>query len=190
MSGSADFAALDDESNTELVHRAAAGDRDAWHVLVDRHVALIWSIARQFRLDESDAADVSQTTWLRLLENLGRLQDPERVASWLATTARRECLRTIARRKRVVVTDDVFVLDRQDSAQPEMDAHIISEERCREVRLALDCLPERWRRLLVLLSADPPMSYAEISRALDLPVGSIGPTRGRSLEKLRALLAE
>lgn len=185
-----DFEAQSDEpTNADLVHAAHRGDRRAWEQLVDRHVSLIWAIARQFRLDDSDAADVTQTTWLRLLENLDRLTDPERVGAWLATTARRECLRTIARRKRVVVTEDVF-LDRQDPGQPDVAAHLLVEEQRHEVRAALQTLPPRWRSLLELLSADPPIPYADIAAKLGIPVGSIGPTRARSLDRLRLLLAD
>jgi RNA polymerase sigma factor (sigma-70 family) len=180
---------LDEVSTGELVRRAHDGDRYAWNCLVDRHVSLIWSIARQFRLDDADAADVTQTTWLRLLENLDRLTDPERVASWLATTARRECLRTLARRKRVVVTDDLL-LDRQDPGVPDVSSRLVAEETRSEVRAALQSLPPRWRGLLELLSVDPPMSYADIAATLDIPIGSIGPTRARSLARLRVLLAE
>ena len=87
----------------EMVGRAAAGDSEAWGWLVDQYSRLIWSITTEFRLYESDAADVVQTTWLRLLEHIDRIQYPDRVGSWLAATARNECLRSLAARKRVVL---------------------------------------------------------------------------------------
>src|SRR6202789_448032 len=87
----------------ELVRRAAAGDHDSWERLVDKFARLIWAITRDFKLGESDAADVAQATWLRLLEHIDRIQYPERVGSWLAATARNECLRSLASRKRVVL---------------------------------------------------------------------------------------
>src|SRR6478672_10612830 len=90
----------------ELVRGAADGDRLAWERLVDQFARLIWSITAEFKLVESDAADVAQTTWLRLLEHIHRIQHPDRVGSWLAATARNECLRNLASRKRVVLADD------------------------------------------------------------------------------------
>src|SRR6185312_15199536 len=86
-----------------LVRLAAAGDMTAWERLVDQYSRLIWSITVEFKLVESDAADVAQTTWLRLLEHIDRIKYPDRVGSWLAATARNECLRSLAARKRVVV---------------------------------------------------------------------------------------
>src|SRR3954470_24288197 len=91
----------------ELVRAAADGDQAAWHGLVDRYNGLVWSVARAHRLSTVDASDVVQTTWLRLVEHLGRLQDPERVGAWLATTARRECLRTLRHSARQVPTEEV-----------------------------------------------------------------------------------
>ncbi|HZG95557.1 MAG TPA: sigma-70 family RNA polymerase sigma factor, partial [Mycobacteriales bacterium] len=83
------------ESLTELVRAAADGDQRAWNALVDRFSRLVWAVARQHRLSEADAGDVAQATWLRLVENLASLREPEAVGGWLATTARREALRVI-----------------------------------------------------------------------------------------------
>src|SRR6266478_3526777 len=90
----------------ELVRRAAEGEKAAWNRLVDQFARLIWSITVEFKLAESDAADVAQTTWLRLLEHIDRIQYPDRVGSWLAATARNECLRNLAARKKVVLSED------------------------------------------------------------------------------------
>src|SRR5579859_5079797 len=90
----------------ELVRRAASGDMTAWDSLVDQFSRLIWSITAEFKLAASDAADVAQTTWLRLLEHIDRIQYPDRVGSWLAATARNECLRSLAARKRIVLSDN------------------------------------------------------------------------------------
>lgn len=170
-----------------LVRRAAEGDRWAWERLVDQYSRLIWAMTRDFKLVESDANDVAQATWLRLLEHIGRLNDPARIASWLAITARRECLRTLAARKRVVlVQDDAAILD--FAYEPEIDERLLANERAQAVREALTYLPWHWQQLVELLMADPPASYAEISDQLGLPVGSIGPTRRRCLERLRVLL--
>ena len=171
-----------------LVRGAAEGDRRAWERLVDQYARLIWSITAEFKLIESDAADVAQTTWLRLLEHIDRIEYPDRVGSWLAATARNECLRSLAARKRVVLAHDDEVLTGVVASSPEVDERILADERDRVVRDALSRLPGRWQRLLELLMADPPASYADISSELDLPVGSIGPTRGRCLARLRVLL--
>jgi RNA polymerase sigma factor (sigma-70 family) len=172
----------------ELVRRAAAGDRQAWERLVDQFARLIWSITTEFKLGESDAADVAQTTWLRLLEHIDRIEYPDRVGSWLAATARNECLRSLAARKRIVLSDDDTELGGTVAHAPEIDEHLLANERAQTVRDALSRLPGRWQRLLELLMADPPASYADISDELELPVGSIGPTRGRCLARLRVLL--
>src|SRR5215469_10385945 len=89
-----------------LVRRAAAGDKSAWEGLVAQYSRLIWAMTRDFKLAEMDAADVVQATWLRLLEHIDRIEYPERVGSWLATTARHECLRHLAAGKRVMVVQD------------------------------------------------------------------------------------
>lgn len=171
-----------------LVRRATEGDRSAWERLVDQYARLIWAITRDFKLAESDAADVFQATWLRLLEHIDRLEQPARVGSWLAATTRNECLRSMAARKRVMLVQDDATLKDGVTGEPEVDERLLAEESAQAVRDALSCLPGKWRRLVELLMADPPASYAEISDQLDLPVGSIGPTRGRCLERLRVLL--
>src|SRR5215471_14787639 len=171
-----------------LVRRAAEGDHWAWERLVDQYARLIWAITRDFKLVESDAADVFQATWLRLLEHIDRLEQPARVGSWLAATARNECLRSMAARKRIMLVQDDAALKDDVTRESEVDERLLAEERAQAVRDALSRLPWRWRRLVELLMADPPASYAEISDQLGLPVGSIGPTRGRCLERLRVLL--
>ena len=172
-----------------LVQRAAEGDHGAWERLVDQYARLIWSLTRDFKLGESDAADVFQATWLRLLEHIDRLEQPARVGSWLAATARNECLRSVAARKKVMlVQDDVTLNGGAAALEPEIDERLLREERAQAVQDALSRLPWRWRRLVEMLMADPPVPYTEISDRLGLPVGSIGPTRGRCLERLRVLL--
>ena len=173
---------------TDLVRRAAAGESRAWERLVDQYSRLIWAITRDFKLVESDAADVAQVTWLRLLENIHKIENPDRVGSWLASTARNECLRCLARSKRVVLAEDDDVLQGAAPAEPEIDEGLLLAERSEMVREAMARLPSRWQRMLELLMADPPVSYAEISDQLGLPIGSIGPTRSRCLARLRALL--
>ena len=171
-----------------LVRRAAEGDHWAWERLVDQYARLIWAMTRDFKLVESDAADVFQATWLRLLEHIDRLEQPARVGSWLAATARNECLRSMAARKKVMLVHDDVTLKDGVAHEPEIDERLLAEERAQAVRDALSRLPWRWRRLVEMLMADPPVPYTEISDQLGLPVGSIGPTRGRCLERLRVLL--
>jgi RNA polymerase sigma factor (sigma-70 family) len=170
-----------------LVRHAAAGDKVAWERLVDQYSRLIWAITRDFRLAEIDAADVVQTTWLRLLEHISRIEYPERIGSWLATTARHECLRHLAASKRVMLVDDHDATFGH-SQQPDAEERLLAGERAQEVREAVSTLPTRSQQLLELLMADPPVSYTEISHQLGLPIGSIGPTRGRCLERLRLML--
>jgi len=174
---------------SQLVRRATMGDRSAWEHLVDQYSRLIWAMTRDFKLPESDAADVVQVTWLRLLEHIDRIEHPDRIGSWLATTARHECLRHVAARSRIMlVHDDEVTLGGAVPHQPEIDERLLADERAQAVRDALARLPSRWQKLLELLMADPPTSYVEISSQLGLPVGSIGPTRRRCLERLRVLL--
>lgn len=191
MAGSAVAAAPEDGVRldiAQLVRLAADGHWGAWGRLIDQYGRLIWATTRDFKLPESDAADVVQATWLRLLENIHRLEYPERVGSWLAATARHECLRSLTARKKIVLTSDDTPLDGVALHEPEVDERLLAEERAQTVREALSRLPWRWQQLLELLMADPPASYAEISDQLGLPVGSIGPTRGRCLERLRVML--
>jgi RNA polymerase sigma factor (sigma-70 family) len=172
-----------------LVRSAAAGDRSAWERLVDQYSRLLWAMTRDFKLSESDAADVVQATWLRLLEHIDRIEYPERIGSWLATTARHECLRHLAAGKRVVlVEDDHDAFSGAGGHQPDVDERLLAEERAQAVREALSTLPSRSQQLLEMLMADPPISYTEISDQLGVPIGSIGPTRGRCLERLRLVL--
>lgn len=171
-----------------LVRRAQTGDFYAWNRLVDQYSRLIWSITVGFKLVESDAADVVQTTWMRLIEHIDRIEQPARVGSWLASTARNECLRHVSARKRIVLVDEDVEFDGLDHHGPEVDDGLLARERAQDVREAMSQLPAQWQRLMELLMSDPPVSYAEISDRLGLPIGSIGPTRGRCLAKLRVLL--
>jgi RNA polymerase sigma factor (sigma-70 family) len=170
------------------VRRAATGDLYAWNRLVDQYSRLIWSITGSFKLGESDAADVVQTTWMRLIEHIDRIEQPARVGSWLASTARNECLRHIAARKRIVLVHEDGEFDGADHHGPTVDEALLANERVQDVRDAMAHLPSQWQRLMEMLMADPPVSYAEISDQLGVPIGSIGPTRGRCLAKLRVLL--
>lgn len=178
-------------SNADLLARAAAGERAAWESLVGRYENLLWSVGRAHRLGTADAGDVVQTTWLRLLENLGRIQDPDRLAGWLVTTARRECLRLLRRSGREVVGGiDDAVADLADELAPALDAHLLAEERDVALWSCFRHLSQRCQLLLRVLMATDPPAYAEVSTALGMPIGSIGPTRMRCLERLRELTGD
>lgn len=177
---------VNDEEVAGLVRAAASGERAAWDRIVQRYVALLWAIALRHGLNESDAADVVQTTWLRLLEHIDDVRDPARVASWLATTAQREALRLVALRRRLVLNDDQAAFDGPDLLLPPVDEALIVREQAAAALRALDSLPPLWRSLVELLSQDPPPSYEKIGADLGLPIGSIGPTRGRCVRRLRA----
>lgn len=184
-SGAVALAAMSDAAN--LLARAAAGERGAWDELVERYSRLVWSVVRSFRLDTATAADVTQTVWLRLVEYAGRIEEPDRLPGWLATTARNEALR-VSRlsRRNVALPDDA---DPPDRAAPSPEEQVMEADLSERVAGAFAHLDEGCRQLLGLLTLDPPLDYATISEVIGRPVGSIGPTRGRCLERLRALLA-
>jgi RNA polymerase sigma factor (sigma-70 family) len=170
--------------NAELVRAASAGDETALRELVARHSGLVWSVARSHRLSHADAGDVVQSTWLKLVQHLGAIKNPEAVAAWLATTARRECLRVIDdSRIEIPLGDD---LPEPQDKRAELDEAQLRSERDSLLWQAVSLLGPDDQALVRMLASDPPASYAEISAALDMPIGSIGPTRARCLERLRA----
>ena len=173
----------------DLVTAAARGHDAAWKALVEQFSGLIWSVTRAYRLGSADAADVFQITWLRLAEHIGRLDHPEHVGAWLATTARREALRASRASARVFLTDDDAVFDARETAGETPEQTVLRSERADQLWRAFRTLPARCQLLLRLLMATPPPSYTEVAAALDRPVGSIGPTRARCLRLLREKLA-
>jgi RNA polymerase sigma factor (sigma-70 family) len=171
----------------ELVSLAASGDRAAWESLVARYERLVWSVTRSHRLSDADAADVCQTTWMRLLEHLDDLRNPDALSGWLATTARNECLRMLRHQARQVPTEDDQI---PEAVMPaEFDARLLESERDAALWKAFATLSSRCQALLRMLAADPPPSYDDVSAALGMPIGSIGPTRGRCLAALRRAIA-
>jgi RNA polymerase sigma factor (sigma-70 family) len=183
---------LTDSSTAELVWGARAGSQPAWNELVDRFSPLLWHVARGTRLNHADAADVVQTTWLRLVENLDRIREPSGVPGWLVTTCHREALRVLRASARCSPKDPT-----DSAALPEhrMDQAwiadpvqvLLGKEAAEIVRAAVSELPDRQRQLLTVLSnTSGPGRYHHASQALDIPVGSIGPTRDRALRKLRS----
>jgi RNA polymerase sigma factor (sigma-70 family) len=187
---------VDPDDTGQLVRGAAGGDEVAWRGLVARFSGLVWAIARAHRLGNADAADVFQTTWLRLAEHIGRIEHPDRVGAWIATAARRECLQSLRSSAKVVLTDDAERLDLTPAGgNPTEDAVLAAEQekedadRAAALWRAFGRLPSRCRELLRVLMASPPPSYAEVAAALGLPLGSIGPTRARCLARLREEMA-
>lgn len=178
--------AMTETSVAELLVAAASGSQVAWDALVDRYGRLVWSVIRGFRLDSATSADVSQMVWLRLVEHCSRIRDPERLPAWLATTARNESIRASRRMARVVPTE--FSVEVPDERAPAVDDRMLDDEQLREVLAAFDEISERCRGLLRLLCTDPPLDYETISSLLEMPIGSIGPTRARCLDRLRGLL--
>jgi RNA polymerase sigma factor (sigma-70 family) len=171
-----------DEDIVRLVRSAALGDAEAWGALTSEFGAMIWAVARAHRLRDADAADVAQVTWLRLVEHLTDLHEPSRVGAWLATTARRECLRVLrGERGEVPLDDDAG----EQPTEPPPEAGLLVAERNRALWGAFNRLRASDQALLRLLMVDPRPGYKEISTALKLPMGSIGPTRARGLERLR-----
>jgi RNA polymerase sigma factor (sigma-70 family) len=171
---------------TWLVDRAAAGDEQAWQEIVERYAPLLASVIRRYQLTTAEAQDVGQIVWLRLVEHLGNLREPRALPMWIITTAKRESMRYVSDRRRTVPYDPLDPSWQSSSAEdPELVAGLLKAERHEALLAGLAELPERQRELLLMLVADPPLSYAEISQRTGIPVGSIGPTRGRALDRLR-----
>ena len=176
----------DDPSVAALVDRARDGDKAAWDAIVERYAPLIWAICRRYRLDRPDADDVGQSVWLRLVDQLAVIRDPAALPGWLATTTRRECGRVLsAARKREVLGYGQDVAEIPAAHPEEAEAEVLMAERNAALREAYGQLPLRCQELIGLLLADPPVPYAEISDKLGIPMGSIGPTRSRCLDRLR-----
>lgn len=169
-----------DNPVADLVAAARGGDRRAWDALVERFAPLIWSICRRHQLSHADAEDVGQSIWLRLMGQLDNIREPAALAGWLSTTTRRECQRVRSHAVTCSLDAD-SVRDERASAEQEL----LAAERHAALREAFTQLPPDGQQLIALLIADPPVPYAEISARLGIPVGSIGPTRGRCLNRMR-----
>ena len=174
-----------EESDGDLLEGARKGDQKAWDALVARYSSRVWAVARAHRLSKADAEDVFQVTFLRLVTHIGTIRDPSRVGAWLATTARHECLRILRKAGRAIPSGDEAILDSPDPLLPPVESRLVDLERQVALREALGRLGEACQRLLRVLMADPEPSYEEVGRALGMPIGSIGPTRGRCLKHLR-----
>jgi RNA polymerase sigma factor (sigma-70 family) len=169
-----------------LVEGARRGDQAAWNALVARYLPLVRSVTRTYRLSEKDAEDVSQTVWLRLVGHLAYIREPMALPGWISTVARHESLLSARIQGRTVPIDPLG--DSRHDLQadgPGVEADLLRAERHQALRDGLAELPASQRELLLLLAADPPLSYRDISQRLGIPVGSIGPTRARCLKRLR-----
>ncbi|MFF5570394.1 RNA polymerase sigma factor [Streptomyces luteogriseus] len=177
-----------------LVRAAADGDAAAWKALVEGLSPLVWSVVRAHRLSDADAHEVYQTAWFRFAQHLGRIREPGKAGAWLASTARHECLKVIRNSQRLTLTDDPRLLDRvSEDGTPEQslldsEEAAAQSERVRRLWQEFEELGERCRQLLRVLMATPPPSYQDVSAALGIAVGSIGPLRQRCLRRLRARL--
>jgi RNA polymerase sigma factor (sigma-70 family) len=165
---------------------AREGDQRAWDAIVERYAPLVWSICRRYRLSGADTDDAGQAVWLQLVDRLDTIRDPAALPGWLATTTRRECGRIVRAARRAPPPGYVLDTDKiPDERIATADDELIAAERHAALREAFSHLPPRCQRLIALLIEDPPLPYAEISARLGLPAGSIGPIRGRCLDRLR-----
>lgn len=172
----------------ELVAEAGQGDKEAWAALVRRYSPLILSIIRAYRLSPSDAADAHQTVWLRVVEHLDRLRDPLALPMWISTTTRRECYRLLQVNRRTRPFDPLDEPPARLSTMVDdapLDENLLRAERRHALREAFEQLEPRCQHLLSLLMGDPPLRYQQVSERMKVPVGSVGPTLGRCLRKLR-----
>jgi RNA polymerase sigma factor (sigma-70 family) len=176
-----------------LVTKAVGGDQAAWNEIVERFSGRVWAISRAYRLSPADAADVFQQTWLRVLENLGSLREPARFGAWIATTCRREALATLRRARRSQPVGDDRLLDRAADSTADPQHPILIDDRNAELWRAFQRLSRRCqdilRALVVEVEGGRP-SYDLAAAALGIPVGSLGPSRARCLDRLRKYLTE
>lgn len=177
-----------DRPVSELLRSAGDGDRDSWDALMRRFGRLVRAVIRRHRLQEADARDAEQRTWLRLIEQHRAVRHPEHLGAWLSTTARRECLHIILRPHRT--NAELRELEAVPDPDGEVERGLVAAAEAARLWAAVDTLPPRRRRLVHALFRDEPKPYTEIARSIDMPVGSIGPTRARALADLRVILAE
>jgi len=174
---------------TTLIAAAAAQDQRAWATLIRRFTPLVYSVVSRYRLSRNNADDVVQTVWMRALENLGSIREPKAFPGWIITISRHEALRVVTTDRFTDLIDPLSDSDRNDrdrSSVHTVEDVVLRAEQRRALRDGLNALQPEHRELLLLLHADPRVSYQEISMRLGIPKGSIGPTRARCLQKLRA----
>ncbi len=184
---------LDPEADRRLVQRCLAGDARAWEALVRRHERLVYAVGRSWRLGEEDLGDVFQEVFAALVKSLPRMRDGRALVRWLATTTERVARAAALRSRRVQAlsqSDDPDAVNRLAAGDPEIGQDLEALEQQALIRLALSGIGARCRDLLTALYyEDPAPAYADLSRRLGVPVGSLGPTRARCLQKMREVLA-
>ena len=190
-----------DDRLEALVAGALDGHQAAWNALVDRLQRVVWKAVNMMTTDPDIRDDAFAATWLRLAERLHTIREPEKLPGWLATTATNEVRQIVRRRGRTELSLSGTWHVGTGDGQTDLDERLIGddgehaagvmrfEERA-EIRAAFARLDDGCREIItVLVLADPPVPYDEASELLGRPVGSLGPTRGRCLEKLKKLLA-
>jgi RNA polymerase sigma factor (sigma-70 family) len=181
------------DDNTALLRACRTGDSDAWEELVRRYQRLIYAIPRRAGLNDDATAEVFQRVWVALFEHLDRIEQPDRLASWLATTARRETLRQMRTERTTTSLSPDEESEPLQLADTALLPHEVVErlELQHMVRDAMESLEERCRSLLTMLFyAEEAPAYTEVAAALGLPEGSIGPTRARCLRKLQRIIED
>ncbi len=172
----------------DLLSAARAGSEDALGQIVNELSPLLWQVARSAGLSQGDAEDVLQTVWMRLVTHLDSINDAGALTGWLVTTTKREAWRVRAAGRKLLPADQDVFADLPDKG-PGSEEQVIFEDQRRELWAAIGMLSRRCQELLRIMAFAPRSDYATVAAALGMRVGSIGPTRGRCLAKLRALLA-
>lgn len=168
------------------VQAAVLGEQAAWRGLYRRYNPLVNATAAKFRLSTASIEDVSQTVWSLLVTHLGRIREPKALPGWIVTTTRNESYRVLRIDARCAPSDPTADQRIEGVDRTEPGANVYRAELSRELDELIDTLNVEQRRLMRMLLADPQPSYAEISRTLSIPLGSIGPTRARCLARMRA----
>jgi RNA polymerase sigma factor (sigma-70 family) len=169
--------------------RWRAGNGTALDDLVRRLSPVLWHVVRAHGLDSERAQDVVQTTWLTLVRRHESIAEPQAVAAWLTTTARREAWRVAkAAGRQSPIADDL--LETELPVQPSAESTAVTEDQNARLWACVRELSERCQRLMRIVAFEDRPDYRGLAEDLQMPVGSIGPTRGRCLAKLKALLAE
>lgn len=174
---------------TAAFDRWAAGDSGGLDELVRVMTPVLWHVVRAYRLSQEAAEDVVQTTWLALVRRREAIEDSTAIGGWLTTTARREAWRVTGVASRSTPVEDEELAPRLPST-PSAESRVVTDDRDQRLWNAVDGLPERCRRLLRVVAFENRPDYTRLASDLDMPVGSIGPTRGRCLAKLRVALIE